>query len=170
MTVPRWLPWTTVALCLLGLGVAGYLTAEHYTASTTLACPETGVINCQKVTTSAQSAVFGIPVALLGLVFFAVMLPACLPAAWRMRHPAVRWGRAGFALVGVGFVVYLLYAELFVLDAICLWCTAVHVLTVALFAVIALGMASVEPEEPIAPRRAGADRTGSSPRRRAPSR
>jgi uncharacterized membrane protein len=143
--VPRWLPATALLLTLAGLAVAGYLTVEHYTASTTLACPETGVINCQKVTTSAESSVFGIPVALLGLLFFAVMVPACTGPAWRQGHPAIVWGRALFALAGVGFVCYLVYAELFVLDAICLWCTAVHVITLMLFAVVAWGTAVIEP-------------------------
>jgi uncharacterized membrane protein len=128
-----------------GLAVAGYLTVEHYTASTTLACPETGVVNCQKVTTSAQSAVFGIPVVLLGLLFFAAMVPASLPAAWRSGNALLRRGRIGFTLVGVGFVGYLVYTELFTLNAICLWCTAVHVLTVALFAVVAFGTAAADP-------------------------
>jgi uncharacterized membrane protein len=103
------------------------------------------VINCQKVTTSAESSVFGIPVALLGLLFFAVMVPACTGPAWRQGHPAIVWGRALFALAGVGFVCYLVYAELFVLDAICLWCTAVHVITLMLFAVVAWGTAVIEP-------------------------
>jgi uncharacterized membrane protein len=143
--VPRWLPLTTTLLAVAGLAVAGYLTVEHYTAATTLACPETGVINCQKVTTSAQSAVFGVPVALLGLLYFVVMVPACLAPAWRSRQPWIRWGRALSALVGVGFVFYLVYAELFVLDAICLWCTAVHVITLALFAVVVWGTAMVDP-------------------------
>ena len=141
---PRWLPVTSLLLVLAGVAVAGYLTVEHYTASTTLACPETGVVNCQKVTTSAQSTVLGIPVALLGLLFFLTLVPACLPVAWRSGQPAVRWGRVVFALAGVGFVLYLIYAELFVLDAICLWCTAVHLIAVALFAVIALGTASLD--------------------------
>jgi uncharacterized membrane protein len=92
-------------------------------------------------------AVAGIPVAVLGLVFFAAMMPACLSAAWRAGHPAIRWGRALLALAGVGFVFYLVYAELFVLDAICLWCTAVHVITVALFGAIAWGTAVVEPAD-----------------------
>ncbi|HEY2670670.1 MAG TPA: vitamin K epoxide reductase family protein [Rugosimonospora sp.] len=140
---PRWPAVTTLVLGVLGLAVAIYLTLEHYTSSTTLACPETGVINCQKVTTSAESSVFGIPVALLGLIFFVVMLPLCLPAAWRSARPEVRWGRLAFALVGVGFVIYLVYTELFTLDAICLWCTAVHVITVLLFAVVAMGTATV---------------------------
>ena len=143
---PRWLPVASSLLALAGLAVSTYLTVEHYTAGKTLACPETGVVNCQKVTTSAQSAVLGIPVALLGLLFFLALVPLCLPVAWRSAHPAVRWSRVVLALIGVGFVVYLIYAELFVLDAICLWCTAVHVITIALFAVIALGTASVDAE------------------------
>jgi uncharacterized membrane protein len=145
--VPRWLPLTTTVLTVAGLAVSAYLTVEHFTSSTTLACPETGIVNCQKVTTSAQSAVLGVPVAVLGLVFFLVMVPACLPVAWRLPQPALRWGRALSALTGVGFVFYLVYAELFVLDAICLWCTAVHVITVILFAVIAWAMAMVDPVE-----------------------
>ena len=36
-------------------------------------------------------------------------------------------------MVGLGTVLYLLYAELFAIDAICLWCTTVHVLTLVLF-------------------------------------
>ncbi len=41
-------------------------------------------------------------------------------------------------------------AELFRIDAICLWCTVVHALTVALFAVLALGAAlrPIDPPEP----------------------
>jgi uncharacterized membrane protein len=128
-------------LSVAGLLVSAYLTVEHYSASTTLACPNTGVVNCQKVTTSAQSSLLGAPVALLGLLFFVAMVVATLPAVWRWTWPAVRYTRVGLTVLGVGFVIYLIYAELFLLDAICLWCTAVHVLTFALFAVVALGTA-----------------------------
>jgi uncharacterized membrane protein len=145
VAVPRWLVATSLGIAVAGLLVAGYLTVEHFTASTTLACPDTGVVNCTKVTTSEQSKVFGVPVALLGLAFFVVMVVACLPMMWRDQRPFIRYGRLGFATLGVIFVAYLVYAELFVIDAICLWCTAVHVLTVALFAVIAFGTALLSP-------------------------
>ena len=117
----------------LGLGVAGYLTYEHYKSSTSLACSDNGVVNCLKVTTSSYSEVAGVPVALLGLVFFAVMLVLQLPPMWRRADAAIRWIRLGWAVVGLGTVLYLLYAELFSIDAICLWCTSVHVLTFVLF-------------------------------------
>jgi uncharacterized membrane protein len=120
-------------LSLLGLGVAGYLTYEHFTSSSTLACSDNGVVNCLKVTTSSYSVVAGVPVAVLGLVFFAVMLVLQLPAMWRRPESAVRLSRLAWAVVGLGTVLYLLYAELFSIDAICLWCTSVHVLTLVLF-------------------------------------
>ena len=143
--VPTWPAIAALGLAVAGLLVAGYLTIEHFTSSTTLACPDTGVANCTKVTTSEQSKVFGIPVAVLGLAFFVPMVLACLPRLWRDQRPAIRYGRLGLAALGVLFVFYLVYAELFVIDAICLWCTAVHVLTVALFAVIAFGSALASP-------------------------
>jgi uncharacterized membrane protein len=143
--VQRWVPPVSLVLSLLGLAVSVYLTVEHYTSSTTLACPDTGALNCLKVTTSEQSAFLGIPVAVLGLVYFAVMTGLSL--LWRSPRREVRLGRLAFTAVGVLFVAWLVYAELFTLDAICLWCTAVHVLAVGLFAVTALGTAYADPAD-----------------------
>ena len=131
--MPRWPGVVGTVLSVLGLGVAGYLTYEHFTSSSTLACSDNGVVNCLKVTTSSYSEVAGVPVAVLGLVFFAVMLVLQLPPMWRRPEPAVRIGRLTWAVVGLGTVLYLLFAELFEIDAICLWCTSVHVLTLVLF-------------------------------------
>jgi uncharacterized membrane protein len=136
-SAPRWLIRSSLALAAAGLAVSAYLTYEHYTASTTLACSDSGVVNCLKVTTSAQSKVFGIPVALLGLLFFAAMVPLCLPRAWAT--PSIDRPRLAATAVGVAFVLYLLYAELFVIGNICLWCTAVHAVTLALFGVVLFG-------------------------------
>lgn len=142
LPVAVWLPITTLALSVAGLAVSAYLTATHYSTSVTLACPESATINCEKVTSSAQSEVFGIPVAVLGLAFFVVMIGVNLPGAWRTRRREVHWLRLTSVVVGIGFVFYLVYAELFVIDAICLWCTAVHALTLLLFAVVAIGTAT----------------------------
>lgn len=131
--MPRWPGLIGTVLSVLGLGVAGYLTYEHFTSSSTLACSDNGVVNCLKVTTSSYSAVAGVPVAVLGLVFFVIMLVLQLPSMWLRPEPAVRIGRLAWAVVGLATVVYLLYAELFAIDAICLWCTSVHVLTLVLF-------------------------------------
>jgi uncharacterized membrane protein len=143
--VQRWVPPVSLGLSVLGLAVSVYLTFEHYSSSTTLACPDTGALNCLKVTTSEQSKIFGVPVALLGLLYFAVMTGLSL--LWRSPRREIRLGRLAFAALGVPFVAWLVYAELFTLDAICLWCTAVHVLAIGLFAVTALGTAYADPAD-----------------------
>jgi uncharacterized membrane protein len=123
-----------LGLAVLGLALSAYLTAEHYTSSALLACPESATINCAKVTTSRWSVIAGVPVAVLGLAYFVGMTALTVPPAWKI--PALRGLRLAGAAVGVLMVVYLVYIELFRVDAICLWCTGVHACTIALFAVI----------------------------------
>ena len=135
-TTPAWLQWTTWGLSLAGLGVSIYLTIAHFNTSVSLACPATSTINCEKVTTSPESYAFGIPVAVLGLAFYIFMAVANSPWLWRVTWPPLRWARIGSVVVGIVFVLYLIYCELFKIGAICLWCTSVHVITFCLFALI----------------------------------
>jgi uncharacterized membrane protein len=141
--VPLWMQITTFALALAGLGVSIYLTIAHFTESTLAGCSEkAGLVNCTKVTTSAQSWVFGIPVAVLGLAFFVAAVALMSPWAWRSARREVHLVRIASLVVGVGFVLYLLYAELFIIGSICLYCTSVHVITFVLFALTAFAAAA----------------------------
>lgn len=121
---------------IAGLGIAAYLTLVHYSSAVHLSCPNTGSISCAAVTTSPQSMLFGIPVAVLGLAYFVVVLVFALPAVWRSRNPLVAPARLALAVVGIGFVCYLLYAELYEIGKICLWCTGVHILTLVVFVAV----------------------------------
>ncbi|WP_427893337.1 vitamin K epoxide reductase family protein [Kribbella sp. GL6] len=139
------IPWATLAVSIAGLAVAAYLTYEHFTAGTTLACPDTGVVNCAKVTSSQYSKVFGIPVALLGLLFFVGMTALSIPPMWRTPSPWPGRLRLVGVLTGVVFVCYLIWAELFQINAICLWCTVVHALTLVLFGLVIVRLALLPP-------------------------
>lgn len=140
---PPWIRWGALLLSVAGFGVSVYLTIAHYTSSAILACSESGLVNCGKVTTSPESNVFGIfPVAVLGLAFFVFMLAINSPWAWRSRQPLVPMARLASVLVGIVFVLYLVYTELFTLNAICLYCTAVHIITFLLFALIMFSAAT----------------------------
>ena len=138
-TPPRWASPAALVLAFGGLGVSIYLTIAHYGSSVVLACPDHGEINCEKVTTSPQSVILGVPVAVLGLVFFGAMVLMNVPRAWRCASLQVRVARVGLAASGVAFAVYLVYTELFTIHAICLWCTSAHVMAFLLFAVILFG-------------------------------
>jgi uncharacterized membrane protein len=139
---PAWLRWSTFALAILGLAASAYLTYTHFTDSALAGCTETsGAINCGKVTTSPQSVVFGIPVAVLGLAFYAFLVAIMSPYAWRSGRREIALTRILSLVAGIGFVLYLLYAELFQIGSICLYCTSVHVITFLLFVLTGLAAA-----------------------------
>jgi uncharacterized membrane protein len=133
----RRLPLATFILSLIGLGFSVYLTITHYTDTAPAGCPVNSTINCVKVTTSPESIIFGIfPVAVLGLAFYVFMVAVNSPWAWRADLDVIRRARLAGAITGIAFVLYLVYAELFKIDAICEYCTVVHVVTFLLFGLI----------------------------------
>jgi len=142
---PRWVARSTFALAIAASAVSAYLTIAHFTEPELLVCSGSGAINCARVTTSAQSRFLGIPVAVLGLGWSIAMVALCSPGAWGSRASWVRGLRLALACLGVLFVLWLVYAELFTIRAICLWCTAIHVLAFALFVLVVLfGWTEVE--------------------------
>jgi len=138
----RWQPLVTLLLSLYGLGASIYLTITHFEPKA-LACVSNATFNCEKVTQSPQSEIFGIPVAMLGLAFFVPMLVLCLPAAWRSADRRIHLARLVLSVTGVGMILYLIVAELFIIKSICLWCSSVHVATFLLFVVIATASPAV---------------------------
>jgi uncharacterized membrane protein len=103
-------------VALAGVGVAGYLTWTHYSDSTVI-CVRGG--GCETVQHSSYSEIAGVPVALLGLVAYSTVLALVV---WD--HPLARLAAATIALIGVAFALYLLVVQLFVIDAVCIWCVA----------------------------------------------
>ncbi len=134
--VPAWAVSASLGLSLLAVAIAAYLTVTHFTDPTALACPDTGVVNCTLVTTSPESLVFGVPLAVLGVIWAAGMSALCLPWCWRSPAASVARARVIGSSAGAAMVLYLVYTELFRIGAICLWCTAMHVTAIALFGVV----------------------------------
>jgi uncharacterized membrane protein len=145
--VPRSLVWVSFVLAIVGLLDAVYLAYEHGSGSNTLACPDTGHINCAKVTTSTYSELHGMPVAYLGLAFFVLLVVVMSPWAWASSSPLLRWGRIVLVAGGLVFALYLVWAELYRLDAICLYCTGVHAVVFLLFVITLFAEAARMPEE-----------------------
>jgi uncharacterized membrane protein len=135
---PLWLQVVAFLLAILGLVISAYETYAHYNGSRLAGCPTggSGTFNCTAVITSPQSMVFGvIPVAVLGLAFYVAAVPLFSPWAWRMRRREVHLLRLVSVIVGMGFVMYLIYAELYQIGDICEYCTGVHIVTFLLFCI-----------------------------------
>ena len=125
--------WTAFVLTILGILMSAYLTYEHFTGSATLACSDNGAVNCLKVTTSRWSEIAGVPVAVAGLAYFLAMALLCAPSRFARDLALLR---VIGAVAGIVTVLGLVYIELFEVNAICLWCTGVHVITLLLLGTI----------------------------------
>jgi uncharacterized membrane protein len=131
--------YAPVGLAGLGLVIALYLTLTDLTrGAVPLACSSGGVVNCEQVTTSPEATVGPVPVAVLGVAWFSGSLAATVlvlatgtRGAWLALTTSLF--ATAWALGGLGFVFHLVYVELFEIGAICLWCTAIHLLVAALF-------------------------------------
>src|SRR2546430_4307000 len=110
--VSGWFPALGLIFAVAGVGASSYLTAAHYTTTSILACSGSGAINCAKVTTSPQSMLIGIPIAVLGLAWFAAMVVLNLPVAWRSGVAAVTVARLVLAVGGTGLAPCPLSAQL----------------------------------------------------------
>ncbi|MBN9607913.1 MAG: hypothetical protein BGO26_06535 [Actinobacteria bacterium 69-20] len=125
--------WSSFVLALVGLGISGYLAYEYLTGSETLACSDSGVVNCLKVTTSEWSVIAGVPVSVAGFGFFAAMTLLCFPVAV---IGSMHLMRVSLSVVGVLMVAWLIFVEVAKVHAICLWCTGVHAVTLLLLVTV----------------------------------
>jgi uncharacterized membrane protein len=106
----------SIALCLAGVGIAGYLTYVHYAGLR----PICGISHgCETVQTSRYASLVGIPVALLGLISYVLIL-----ITLTMRDERALLIGSGLTLIAFGFSVYLTYREVFTIHAICSWCVS----------------------------------------------
>ena len=121
-----------IALSVVGLLVAVYLTATHYAGVS----PECSVVaGCEIVTTSEYSAIGSVPISVFGILFFTatlVMLGMFLHTARRQFLHLL----AALLAVGSAISLMLFYIQIFVLDAICMYCAIVDSITIVLFILI----------------------------------
>ena len=123
--------WLLVAIDVVGLVIAAYLATVELGGGVPYCGPLRG---CETVAQSEYSRIAGVPVAVYGVVLTLLMLGLAL--AWiRTSAPRLLDAIYGLSLIGVMFEAYFLFLELFVIHAVCVWCTAYGVTVVARFVV-----------------------------------
>jgi uncharacterized membrane protein len=119
----------SVILAVLGLLVAIYMTVYKLTSNNAM-CLGSG--DCSTVNQSAQSEIYGIPVALVGAVGYAAIL---FMHFMENRNNFMRQNATllifGLSLTGFLFTLYLIYVEIVILKALCPFCvTSQTVMTI----------------------------------------
>jgi uncharacterized membrane protein len=132
-------------LALTGLFVALYLTLYKAGLIGQLSC---SIGSCETVNTSSWSTFLGLPVAVWGLGFYVLTLGVAILGIQD------RWANSrmvSVALVavsgwGVLFSAWLTYLELFVIDAICMWCVVSAIIVTLIFITSVLDLRDPEYE------------------------
>ena len=136
--------WASVALCGLGIVVAGYLVTKRFTGGS-LAC--TRWAQCDVVNNSVYSQIQGVPISVIGLAGYVVLLALAIAALWTAGRTQRQILLVSFVLSlgGVGFSAYLTYLEIYVIEALCAWCVASAII-ITLLAIVAAFSVRLAPE------------------------
>ena len=116
-------------LDIIGLAIASYLSVVELEGNVPVCGPLHG---CETVATSEYSRIAGVPVAVYGVLLSITLLTLAL-AWWKTDIYALLLAHYGLSLAGVLFEIYFLYLQLFVIHAVCVWCTSYGLSLIARF-------------------------------------
>ena len=124
-------------LAFIGVFVSTYLTLYKFGYIGSLQC---AVGSCETVNTSRWATFLGLPVAAWGLGFYVAALALVFVGIQERYADSSAVALALVALTGWGvlFSGWLTYLELFVIDAICIWCVTSAVIVLVMFAISVL--------------------------------
>jgi uncharacterized membrane protein len=106
-------------LAVCGIVVSSVSLQHHYATSKTAYCDMGEAFNCDIVNRSEYSSIFGIPVALIGMLGYAALAGLATVYRERRETPAMLFGATA---AGVAFALYLTYIEGRVLGVWCILC------------------------------------------------
>ncbi len=129
--------WGTLATAVLALGCNAYLFQRKFEASGDSACNISQTINCDIVNQSAASELFGLPVTLYGVAFYAGLALASFGSD--EKSPKFNQINGLFAILSLVFSAYLGW-EAKKLGAFCVLCITIYLCNVLLAVAAAKGL------------------------------
>lgn len=131
-----WLGPAIVVVALVGSAISAYLLIVKLGGGTAV-CPIGG--GCETVQDSVYATILGVPVAALGLGYSLAVAFAGF-VWWRTGERRALVAAYILGIVGTLFEAYLVYLELFVIEAVCAWCVAYGVTVIGGLVLAALAM------------------------------
>jgi len=129
LKTPKWSLWLYISLSLIGFIDAAYVTVKFY-----LRGPLNCLIfeNCNAVINSSYAKLAGIPISLLGSIFYLTIFLLSVYYVDTKKPAAIK---IIFWLTGFGFLfsLYLLFIQAFLLNQFCLYCLISAVISILLF-------------------------------------
>lgn len=138
--------WVLIVLAVIGFIDAAYLSMNALN-STPLVCDIQGLDKCNAVAESSYSRFMGIPLAVYGLGFYALAIVL-------IGYLFVRPSRLAAKLLllvttlGAAASVYFLYVQVYLIDAICIYCLGSALASFLLFGLTVTTWKRLVPQPP----------------------
>ena len=120
---------------VIGFLDASYLTIEHYQN----ALPPCTLEGCEKVLTSDLSVVFGVPLSLIGALFYITVIILAM-INYTMKNKLFEKILLLIAAVGFCISIFLLMYQIFIVHAICQYCIVSLITSTTIFGFSLLGL------------------------------
>jgi len=112
--------WLT-AYNLIAVGLSAFLLYLHFKPEETDFCNLAAKLNCDVVNKSIYSEIFGVPVALLGLIAYIIITAFAIRGLYKDQRKLLPYMTA-FVSAGFLFALYLTGVETFILKTYCIFC------------------------------------------------
>ena len=127
--VSKWWLGSMLILSFLGFLDASYLTAKHYLS---FEIPCSLLNGCEQVLTSPYATLWGIPVALLGALYYLTVFLFLIAYADRKKAVFLK-GVVLLPIAGFLITLWFVYVQVVMLGALCFYCLISALITTLLF-------------------------------------
>ncbi len=127
--VPNSLAIFLLIIAFIGFIDAGYLTVNHFQ---NVVPPCSIVAGCESVLTSSYAVIFGIPIALVGAIYYLLVLIGVSAFLESKNVEILKW-TLFFTLIGFLSSLWLIYIQAFILNSYCLYCLGSALTSTILF-------------------------------------
>ena len=128
----KYIYWILLGLALFGLADAAYLTYEHYADFIPPCGTNLWFVDCGRVLRSQYSLIFGVPLALIGLIHYS-LLTVSVTRVILSRQKVFKYLVVILTVIGAFASGYFMYLQFIVIKSLCLYCTASAIISFALF-------------------------------------
>lgn len=121
-------------LAIIGIALSAYSLTHHFEITSGDFCSIGDSFDCGKVNQGEYSKILGIPVAVLGMLFYCLILALTLMKIFKIKVTDIYWDIMFYvSIVGLLFTLYLTFIEAFIIKSFCIICLASFAVVLGIF-------------------------------------
>ncbi len=126
--IPKYIPIIILLFAIIGFSDATFLTVKHYQN----VIPPCTIGGCESVLSSSYAKIFGIPVALMGAIYYLAILFSVFIFLDTKKEKYLRFPMM-ISFIGLLSAIWFSFLQLFIIKAFCPYCVVSAISSTAIF-------------------------------------